>query len=163
MKITFSPYEPTWFDACQALFESNCPAFFASEERQDYEDFLLSQRRHYFVGLNHGRVVCAFGYGAGTDDAPSLHWIMVDPSHKGRGLGNAMMQQYIGFLVQNRRSRGAIATSQHAESFFLRYGANRLAFAENGWGAGMHRIDMTLPISGQPPELGNTMAEQLDG
>ena len=147
MTVQFQCYAPERIDECLRLFDDNCPAYFAVEERQEYLNFLRSNPRHYFVGIYNSDVACAFGYGAPIDEAPSLNWIMVDPKRHRCGLGQQMMGQYIAYLRAHNKEYGSIATSQHAEAFFQRHGAQRTAYVEHGWGAGMHRIDMTLPVN----------------
>ncbi len=40
MKLTFSPYSLDDQEICLALFDTNCPEYFAPSERSDYENFL---------------------------------------------------------------------------------------------------------------------------
>jgi hypothetical protein len=40
-----------------------------------------------------------------------------------------------------------IAASQKSAAFFARFGAVTLKVVDNGWGTGMHRIDMELPLT----------------
>ena len=146
MTIQFHLYGPSHADDCMALFDRNCPAFFAIEERRYYRDFLAAHNSPYYLGMDRGVLVCAFGYGAATDDTPTLNWIMVEPEYHRGGLGGMMMTKYIAYLKAHHKNYGAIATSQHAEPFFERYGATRIGYVQDGWGAGMHRIDMLLPV-----------------
>jgi len=38
--ITFRTYRDADREACTSIFDANCPAFFAPNERQEYEEFL---------------------------------------------------------------------------------------------------------------------------
>ena len=145
--LDFRLYDPSQIDSCLNLFDSNCPAFFATEERRDYLEFLSAAPLNYFLGLDGNNVVCAFGYSATSDERPSLNWIMVIPTYQRSGAGNAMMERYIDYLVANQKQFGSISTSQHAEHYFQRYGAARIGFEEHGWGEGMHRVEMLLPVA----------------
>ena len=149
ISVVFHLYDSTRASACLDLFDSNCPTFFATEERHEYAHFLSSDPSSYFVGLDGSSVVCAFGYSALSDEAPSLNWIMVDPAQQRSGLGAAMMKQYTDYLLGNHKKYGSIATSQHAEQYFKSFGAERVGYLENGWGAGMHRVEMRLPVVAQ--------------
>jgi hypothetical protein len=40
-----------------------------------------------------------------------------------------------------------VAASQHSAPFFARFGARELARTDDGWGPGMHRVDMELPLA----------------
>ena len=147
MELTFRLYDSSQVEACLSLFDSNCPAFFAAEERRDYFDFLSAAPLNYFLGLEGNNVVCAFGYSTTSDERPSLNWIMVAPAYQKSGAGNAMMGLYIDYLVANQKQFGSISTSQHDEHYFERYGALRIGYAEHGWGEGMHRVEMLLPVA----------------
>lgn len=39
-----------------------------------------------------------------------------------------------------------ISASQHSAPFFARFGAVQKSFLENGWGPGMHRIEMEIAL-----------------
>ncbi|MCS5593886.1 MAG: hypothetical protein NZ730_05005 [Porticoccaceae bacterium] len=39
-----------------------------------------------------------------------------------------------------------IATSHKSALFFAKCGAVEINFTDNGWGPGMHRVDMELPL-----------------
>ena len=58
--MTFRPYQAADRDACLALFDANCPAFFAPNERGDYAAF-LADGGDYHVALSGGRIVGAEG------------------------------------------------------------------------------------------------------
>ena len=39
-----------------------------------------------------------------------------------------------------------VATSQHAENFFKKFGANREGYIKDGWGKGMHQVNMEIDL-----------------
>jgi hypothetical protein len=41
-----------------------------------------------------------------------------------------------------------IAASHLSAPFFTRFGAKEVRCTKDGWGAGMHRVDMLLPLEG---------------
>ena len=81
---------------------------------------------------------------------------MVTPAYQRLGAGSAMMGRYIDYLVTNQKQFGSISTSQHAEPYFQRYGAVRIGYEEHGWGDGMHRVEMLLPVADKPQPLGKS-------
>ncbi len=138
------PFRPADRAACLALFDANCPAFFAPNERTDYEVFLDANFPGYEVWCDEaGTVVGASGV-LPEDGRPTLRWILIAPAAQGRGLGRAMM----GRAVERMRALGGgplrIATSQHSVAFFRKFGARETARTPDGWGPGMHRIDLVL-------------------
>lgn len=54
---SFRPSE----DSCMALFDENCPDYFAPNERTDYQEYLQQQGEEYFVYEHDGHIISAFG------------------------------------------------------------------------------------------------------
>ncbi len=129
---------------CLRLFDANCPEFFAPNERADYEGFLDAVADDYEVCTVEERVVGAFGLRPHEAGGVALRWIVVSVELQGQGIGSAMMQRVF------ERARAAAAThlyigaSHKSAPFFARFGARETARLPNGWGPGMHRIDMLL-------------------
>jgi GNAT superfamily N-acetyltransferase len=138
-------YADTDRDACLGLFDANCPRFFAPGERADFVDYLESRAAEYRVCERDGAIVAAFGVALG-DGRARLNWIMVDPAAQGSGAGREM----IGATLAEARAADAravdIAASHLSAPFFARFGARELARTEDGWGPGMHRVDMALEL-----------------
>ena len=61
MKYSFSPYTPEKEAACLALFDANCPEFFAPNERDDFAAFLKDEPDGYTVVESDGALVAAYG------------------------------------------------------------------------------------------------------
>ena len=89
MELTFRLYDPSQVETCLSLFDSNCPAFFAAEERRDLFEFLSAAPLNYFLGLDGNNVVCAFGYSATSDERPSFELDHGRPAYQKSGAGNA--------------------------------------------------------------------------
>jgi len=49
--LIFNSYSDAHLDECLTLFDKNCPKFFATNERQDYDDFLQKESKVYKVAL----------------------------------------------------------------------------------------------------------------
>ena len=145
MTPAFRPYASSDAAACLALFDANCPRFFAPHERADYEAY-LARAGDYRVGEVGSVVRAAFGVAAGRPGRVHLNWILVDPGSQGSGIGRAMMAAASARARELGASRIDIAASQHSEPFFARFGAHALARTEHGWGPGMHRVDMELEL-----------------
>jgi GNAT superfamily N-acetyltransferase len=133
--------------ACLAIFDANCPEFFAPNERADYAAFLDSASDAYTIVLSAGRAIGAYGVFPGA--APGecrLSWILLDPASHGRGIGRAVMSR----AAADARAQGAsvmrIAASHKSAPFFARFGATVVRTTPDGWGPGMHRVDMDMPI-----------------
>lgn len=139
--VSFRDYRDRDRPACMGLFDANCPAFFAPNEREDYAGFLRRCLPGYRVCERAGRVVGAWGRFGGD-----LNWILLDPSAQGLGIGSAIIDE----VVDAARAAGLdtlrIAASHRSAPFFARFGAQAVAETVDGWGPGMHRIDMRLAL-----------------
>ena len=129
-----------------ALFDANCPTFFAPNEREEYLDFLNGKPDFYEVCEHDGEIAGAFGLYSEDVQASVLCWILLDPRSQGQGLGSLMMERVM-FLAREASSEVIrIATSQKADAFFTRFGAVVQGATKDGWGPGLDRIDMALPL-----------------
>ncbi len=144
--IQFRPYERTDLTACLALFDANCPQYFAPNERTDYAEFLQVRTEHYIVCLIERCVVGAFGIYPIDQRNAALHWILLSPSTQGRGLGTAIMNRVIAQMRRNGHSSLNISASHRSAPFFARFGAQEISTVPHGWGPDMHRVEMLLEI-----------------
>lgn len=147
--MRFRAWSPKDREACLALFDANCPEAFAPNERAEYEAFLDAAHGGYEVCEveEEGRVVVAGAFGLLRDDARlSLRWILLDPAVQGRGLGGAMVRRAVELAGEAGADAIAIAASHRSAPFFVKFGACVLRETRDGWGRGMHRVDMSLPV-----------------
>ena len=146
--LEFTPFVSTRRAACLAIFDQNCPDFFAPSERAGYERFLEESVDGYRVGLIDGRVAAAFGV-TKTDVGGRcrLSWIMVGRDAQGRGVGRAIMADVLRQAAASGAQWVDIAASHKSAAFFAKFGARERSRTNNGWAPGMHRIDMELPVS----------------
>jgi GNAT superfamily N-acetyltransferase len=143
--LTFRSYSPADAAACLRLFDANCPAAFAPNEREDYVAFLAGPPGPYDVVVVDDDIVGAAGLEQ-DDDGLAVRWIVVDPRRQGHGLGRALMAHLVAEAKRRGARRLAIATSHKSAAFFARLGAVAHKTTADGWGPGMHRIDMTLTL-----------------
>jgi len=128
-----------------ALFDANCPQFFAPNERDDYLSFLKSQPIGYQVCLSNDEVVGAFGLLKHNQEY-AINWIMLSPKTQGSGIGKQVMEHVITTAVAKSIDKISIAASHLSAPFFATFGAITVHEIEHGWGKDMHRIDMVLNI-----------------
>lgn len=141
----FRAYEPADRVACLALFDANCPAAFAPNERDEYAAFLDEGHDGYEVCVDGEAVVGAYGLvrdGAGL----ALRWILIGPAAQGRGLGAGMMERVAARAREEGVERVRISASQVSAPFFARFGARERSRTVDGWGPGMHRVEMELGV-----------------
>lgn len=150
-KTLFRSYDTTDLERCLGLFDSNCPEFFAPNERDEYRLFLTHEPLGYEVCLVEQRIVGAYGLtviGQSVDEQTMgrVSWILIDPKTQGMGVGSAMMHRAVERARNLSLRQINIAASHLSEPFFEKFGATTVATLENGWGVDMHRHDMTLRL-----------------
>lgn len=142
---TFRPYSSGDRADCLRLFDSNCPAYFAPNERADYAAFMTDVAGEYQVCLLGGQVVGAYGVLPEARTGLALRWILIAPEYQGQGVGSAIMQRVIAAVrATGPSARLSIGASHLSAPFFSRFGARELARTPHGWGPDMHRVDMEL-------------------
>jgi len=144
----FHRYDESHFNDCLRLFDENCPRYFAENEREGYVDFLNRNPFGYFVGVIEGRVASAFGL---ITEAGSLRgrlsWILVGSGFKGKGLGVNMISVAKDIARENELLVIDIAASHLSAPFFAKFAAKQLDEILDGWGPGMHKINMQLKLT----------------
>jgi GNAT superfamily N-acetyltransferase len=144
--VTFRSYSRTGREACLSLFDANCPEFFAPNERDDYATFLDTDPTGYELCIVTDQVAGAFGL-IGTDTLRRrLNWIMLNPQFQGLGIGSAVMTRVTTLAIAAGLETVDIAASHKSAPFFAKFGAVTTGIIQDGWGPGMHRVDMALSI-----------------
>jgi len=146
MDISFRTYSQNDKEECLSLFDENCPEYFSPNEREDYEDFLAATPKGYEVLVYDDEIVGVFGLFRESDIEAKLDWILLSQNRQGDGLGSLIMNRVISQATESSFQIITIATSHKAYKFFLKKGASIISEKQNGWGPGMHRIDMELKI-----------------
>ena len=144
--ISFISYSPGHKAACLALFDANCPEYFSPGERTDYESFLEANNPDYELCFIRGRVAGAFGLMGDDPNQRSLNWILLGPTSQGQGIGAAIMERIILKAKTAKVDIISIDASHKSAPFFEKFGAIETDRTENGWGPGLHRVDMTLQV-----------------
>lgn len=144
--MNIKQYQPKYLSECLAVFDDNVPSYFAINERQDFIDFLTETPSGYRVVLARELIVGCFGV---TEVVPRqsgrISWIMTNKI--GQGVGPLMINDCIDTAAKFQLNKLNIAASHLSCAFFAKYGAQALNFIEDGWGQGMHRIDMVLNLN----------------
>ena len=130
-----------------ALFDANAPAYFAHNEREDYEQFLADAPAYYRVCVQDGKVVGAYGLAPEAESSRArIRWIMTAAAQRGAGVGRYMMRQMLAQAAVAEIAILDIAASQKSASFFARYGAVVREQKPEGWGPGLDLVIMELPL-----------------
>ena len=133
-------------ESCLALFDDNCPEYFAPNERDDFHAFLKDGPVGYEVCELDNMIVGAFGLIDQGEQGYSLNWIMIAPTAHGLGIGSAMLQRAVARARHSGLAEFSIAASHKSAPFFARFGASEIATFKDGWGPGMDRVNMRLVL-----------------
>ena len=164
MPVTFRAYGAQDRDALLGIFDANCPAFFAANEREDFDAFLraiepdasaaFDDGYGYVVVEDDGVIVGA--HGVRPDEASHgcrLTWILFSPAAQGRGHGRRVMDRVLGVARRYDATNVGIAASNKSAPFFARFGAVAERVTPDGWGPGLDRVDMRLDVVSTPGEI----------
>jgi ribosomal-protein-alanine N-acetyltransferase len=138
------PYTPADREAVLQIFRPNTPEYFAPEEEADLIDYLRDESEHFFVFEEKGRIIAAGGYNLiGTQGR--LSWYFTDPAHAGKGAASAIARHSLAELkVRPEITEIMVRTSQHAESFFARFGFQTQKTVADFWAKGIDLYQMVL-------------------
>tara|TARA_B110000263_G_C15260293_1_gene488508 strand:+ start:878 stop:1327 length:450 start_codon:yes stop_codon:yes gene_type:complete len=145
--MNFDNYNESNFEACLSLFDKNCPKFFAVNERNDYIHYLKSKPPDYKIIFSNKEIIAAFGFKIDTAlNRARLSWIIVAPLSKNNGIGTEIMENIKKIALINKLFTIDIAASHLSAPFFKKFGAIEIKIIEDGWGKGMHRVNMKLKL-----------------
>lgn len=144
--IHFRDFMPSDREVCLHIFDENCPSYFAINEREDYADFLDCCPEGYEVCVVNNHVVGAYGITEKNQHIVNLNWILISPKTQGVGVGHQFMTRAIERANHLKVSKINIAASHLSAPFFSKYGAKEVGNMPDGWGVGMHRVDMELVV-----------------
>ncbi|SON52067.1 GNAT family N-acetyltransferase [Vibrio tapetis] len=145
--ISFKAFTPSNKNACLRIFDANCPTYFAENERADYAAFLENNPEGYDVCVYNNDIVGAYGLCGSDQEFRELNWILISPSAQGIGIGHEFLSRAIESARSLNLTQIKIAASHLSAPFFAKYGALEICEIPDGWGLGMHRIDMELNLS----------------
>ncbi len=144
--IVFRAYRSADKHICLSVFDLNCPEYFDPEERKDYVVFLDEEPDGYEVCEADGQVHGAFGVFSTGEHTMALRWILLSPESQGQGLGAKIMARVVAKSREARARSIRLFTTQKAEAFFKRFGAETQAMTANGFGPGLDRVDMIIKL-----------------
>lgn len=138
------PYTPSDQEAVIQIFRPNTPVYFALEEKADLIAYLRDESEHFFVFEENGKVIAAGGYNIiGTQGR--LSWYFTDPVHAGKGAASAIARHSLAELkARSEIGEIMVRTSQHAESFFARFGFQTQKTVADFWAEGIDLYQMVL-------------------
>ena len=155
MKISFREYTKADHEACMDLFDSNCPPFFDSSERELFDNWLTGidigryareniKVSHFYVVENEQGIIACGGFYLLTDSPfARLSWGMVDRKMHKKGIGT----EFFRYRLEEQKKKYpnikmALDTSQHTFRFYEKMGFAVKKITPDGYGAGLDKYDM---------------------
>ena len=151
-ELTIRPFSAEDGKSCLAIFDSNIPAFFTADERNEFAAFLDAGRSSYFVATwNAGAPIGCGGYYLDqVEGFAGLCWGMVHRSWHRRGVGSALFDYRIA-AIERLRSVTVVRvnTAPRTQGFFAARGFRVVSVVANGFAPGIDRVRMEkqLPLT----------------
>ncbi len=132
--------------ACLEIFDSNCPKFFAPNERQAFITD-LSEFLNYFVLEKENQIVACGGLEQIRTGIWVLCWGMVQQDLHHQGFGKALLEYRLAWLkTQPIVHELHLDTTPLSSGFFAKYGFEIVQVTPNGYAIGLDRVDMVLKL-----------------
>ena len=153
-------FSMTDLDGCLAVFDSNVPKFFKTDERDEFIAFLKALPGPYYVIEDEaGKIVACGGYGIkpGTSVA-DLCWGMVRQDLHGSGLGRLLTEERMQrALALEDISDFALSTSQLTTGFYELMGFRTVDVKPDGIAPGLDRCEMRCAARSRPVNSGGSL------
>lgn len=142
--VSIRPYQPNDRHGCLAIFLSNVPAYFAPAEQPDFEAYLDQPPSNHVVVIRDNRLLACGGWYV-HEGVGRLSWGMVMQTHHRASLGLVLLSWRLRQLFRLPNiDEVHLETSQHSAGFFKRCGFETVRTTPDGYGPGLHQVDMVL-------------------
>ena len=124
---THYDFDPRRFLAATPTTSDHYGSFLGTQLNDTDAVVLVAEESRRVIGYAYGAVE-GYDYMALRGPAAVLHDLIVDPEHRGRGVGQALLNAEIEALTQRRAPRVVLSTAHRNESaqrFFERAGFRR--------------------------------------
>jgi len=150
--MNLQPYSHAFEKDCLSIFESNVPAYFASQEREAFRGFLNRQVHPYYYFVVYGefeKIVACGGMKLEPDNhSAMLRWDMVASDFQKQGIGTFLTLSRLHLLSQNPDIQMVnVYTSQYTYQFYKKFGFILQHVVPNGIIEGMDEYYMELNLS----------------
>lgn len=149
MSLHYRPYRVQDRGRCVAIFQTNEPYYFRDHELKEFTDFLDSCSSDYFVILYEGELIGCGGFGiASGSDVADLCWGMVDREQHGKRIGAYLLLTRLHAIATSTEAKFVrLATCQHTEGFFHRYGFETQSILPDGFALGLDQVEMRIELT----------------
>jgi ribosomal protein S18 acetylase RimI-like enzyme len=142
--LKFRPFSPSDLDQCLAIFDSNCPKFFAANERDKFLKYLTQERLPYFVVTDGDQHQLACGGFIIDEGVGELAWGMVRSDIQHQGIGRYLFIKRLAEITKSGAKMVIMDTSQHSLGFYESLGFRVVRKQPEGYGPDLDRFDLQL-------------------
>jgi len=148
-ELRYQDYHSVDYDACIAIFDSNCPKYFSAAEKQGFAEFLLDLPGPYLLLYHKDTLVGCGGYAFNPDTrSADLCWGMIHADFHGKGFGDQLLQDRLNRIQLNPDIQSVrLCTSQKTSKFFQRQSFTTLATEKDGFAPGLDNVEMSVVLN----------------
>jgi [ribosomal protein S18]-alanine N-acetyltransferase len=142
--ITIREYETSDKNKVINLIRQNTPAFFATEEEEDLNKYLETERELYYVLLYDTKIVGCGGINfADNKTIGKISWDIFHPDYQGKSLGTKLLKYRIDKLnAIDSVQKITVRTSQVAYKFYEKQGFELFEIKKDYWADGFDMYNM---------------------
>lgn len=132
------------------VLQLNIPDFFAPEEIDDFENYLIDFKNSYYVLKLQGVLVGGCGIKKYHEkETAFISWSFINPTYHKRGLGTRLTQHCLNLIFEDNVKTIEVHTSQYAYKFFERFGFETIETKKNHWAPSFDLYRMTFNPSAE--------------
>ncbi len=134
--------------ACMAIFNSNCPKYFALHELKSFENWLTNAQNYYVIEENNQIIGCG-GYDVNDkENKVALSWGMIHKDFHKKGFGRKSIEYRLELIKKLKKDFTIVLdTSQHTHKFYEKLGFKVDKITKNHYGKGLDRYDMSMQLT----------------
>ncbi|MES0827359.1 hypothetical protein [Ruegeria sp. SCP11] len=157
MNITFRPYEPDDKEILVNILLSNCPKYFAQEDKADFVFFLNTYADKNFLVVEREEAIIGCGGHYTKQERHGIAWVMFKSGSLGCMNLMLIADKYYHEIETRILSEGKffdiqIETTQLMEKFLNRFGFETMAVKPEGFGEGLDQLFMRKSLAGRGSE-----------
>jgi N-acetylglutamate synthase-like GNAT family acetyltransferase len=146
--ISIRPYVDSDKQHVIELIRLNTPAFFATEEAEEFTYYLENELEHYFVVTKDNLIVGCGGYNLEDKQREGIiSWDIVHPEFQGKTIGATLLSYRIAELKKIKSLQIIrVRTSQLVYGFYKKHGFRLVEVVEDYWSEGFDLYGLELPV-----------------
>jgi 3-phosphoshikimate 1-carboxyvinyltransferase len=130
------------------LLRLNTPAFFATDEENDFIEYLNTKIQEYFILELENRIIGCGGINYRENNTIGvLSWDMIHPDFQYKGHGTLLVKHRIDRLLNKNSIKDiSVRTSQHTYKFYEKSGFELIKIIKDYWSEGYDLFEMRYKL-----------------